>query len=165
MSDRLAVFNLGRIEQVGPPADVYEHPATTFVAGFVGTSNLLSGSAAERVLGVPGSAGIRPEKLRLHHVDADGRPPEPAVDGEREVRGVVTEVAYLGAATHSVVDVGDGVHLTVQEQNQRSSVDHALARRGETVVLRFLPEHVVELGSAGAAQERDQQETESPTKE
>lgn len=165
MSDRIAVFNDGQVEQVATPAELYERPATAFVAGFVGTSNLLTGADAERVLGVTGSAGIRPEKLRLHHVDTDGRPLEPPVDGERQVRGVVTEVVYLGASTHSVVDVGEGVHLTVQEQNQRSSVDHALARRGETVLLSFLPEHVVSLGSAGSAQERDQQEVESPTKE
>ena len=65
MSNRLAVFNLGRIEQVGTPADVYEHPATTFVAGFVGTSNLLTGDAARAVIGADGIFTVRPEKIRL----------------------------------------------------------------------------------------------------
>src|SRR5258708_33192488 len=65
MSDRLAVFNHGRIEQVGTPADVYERPATPFVAGFVGTSNLLSRSIAEQVVGKPGTFTVRPEKIRL----------------------------------------------------------------------------------------------------
>ena len=65
MSNRLAVFNQGRIEQVGSPADVYEHPATTFVAGFVGTSNLLTGETARAVIGTDGIFTIRPEKLRL----------------------------------------------------------------------------------------------------
>jgi putative spermidine/putrescine transport system ATP-binding protein len=165
MSDRIAVFNDGRVEQVATPTELYERPATAFVAGFVGTSNLLTGAEAERVLGVTGSAGIRPEKLRLHHVDADGRPTEPVDDGEQEVRGVVVEVAYLGASTHSVVDVGGGVLLTVQEQNQRRSVDHTLARRGEPVLLTWRPEHVVRLGSAEPAQLGDPQETGSRTRE
>ena len=165
MSDRIAVFNDGRVEQVATPAELYERPATAFVAGFVGTSNLLSAADAERVLGVRASAGIRPEKLRLHHVDADGRPTGPVGDGEHEVRGVVTEVVYLGASTHSVVDVGGGVHLTVQEQNQESSVDRALARRGESVLLTWRPEHVVRLGSAAVAQEGDHQGTSTRTRE
>ncbi len=165
MSDRIAVFNDGLVEQVATPAELYERPATAFVAGFVGTSNLLAGDDAERVLGVTGSAGIRPEKLRLHHVDADGRPAAPVGDGEGQVRGVVIEVAYLGASTHSVVDVGGGVHLTVQEQNQESSVDHTLARRGESVLLTWRPEHVVRLGSAASAQEGEPHETRSGTRE
>ena len=65
MSDRLAVFNAGRIEQLGSPAEVYERPATRFVAGFVGTSNLLTGDVAQTVLGRTGTFTIRPEKIRL----------------------------------------------------------------------------------------------------
>ena len=70
MSDRLAVFNKGRIEQVGAPADVYERPATRFVAGFVGTSNLLTGEVAERIIGRPGTFTIRPEKIHLAEAGA-----------------------------------------------------------------------------------------------
>ena len=65
MSDRIAVFNHGRIEQVGAPAEVYERPASAFVAGFVGTSNLLTGATAEKILGRTGTFSIRPEKIRL----------------------------------------------------------------------------------------------------
>ena len=65
MSDRMAVFNAGRIEQLGSPAEVYERPATRFVAGFVGTSNLLTGAVAEQVLGRTGTFTIRPEKIHL----------------------------------------------------------------------------------------------------
>src|SRR5919197_1062454 len=65
MSDRIAVFNTGRIEQVGSPADVYERPATRFVAGFVGTSNLLTGAAAATIVGASGTFTVRPEKIRL----------------------------------------------------------------------------------------------------
>ena len=74
MSDRIAVFDHGRIEQVGSPADVYERPATVFVAGFVGTSNLLRGDVAERIVGRPGTFTIRPEKIRLADpADVPGR--------------------------------------------------------------------------------------------
>src|SRR4026208_1697994 len=65
MSDRIAVFNEGKIEQVGTPADVYERPATSFVAGFVGTSNLLSGEVAKRITGSEQMFSVRPEKIHL----------------------------------------------------------------------------------------------------
>jgi putative spermidine/putrescine transport system ATP-binding protein len=160
MSDRIAVFNEGRIEQVDRPARLYEQPATSFVAGFVGTSNMVSGPAAERVFGEPGTFSVRPEKVHLHHGDA------PAVgDDECRVSGVVTEVVYLGAATHSVVDVGDGVHLTVLQQNRESSVDHALARRGETVRLTWRREHVVRLGNQQETGMGEQGSTEEETRE
>ena len=158
MSDRIAVFNEGRIEQVDRPARLYEQPATSFVAGFVGTSNMVSGPAAERVFGEPGMFSVRPEKVHLHHGDAPA-----AGDDECRVSGVVTEVVYLGAATHSVVDVGDGVHLTVLQQNRESSVDHALARRGETVLLTWRREHVVRLGNQQGM--GDQGSTEEETRE
>ena len=76
MSDRIAVFNAGRIEQVGTAAEVYENPATEFVAGFVGTSNLLRGEAALKVLGLDGVFSIRPEKIRVAEPDV------PVTDGE-----------------------------------------------------------------------------------
>ena len=73
MSDRIAVFNLGKVEQVGSPAEVYEHPATPFVAGFVGTSNLISGELASRITGSEARFSIRPEKIHL--LPADHRHP------------------------------------------------------------------------------------------
>src|SRR5689334_18599734 len=81
MSDRLAVFNQGRIEQVGAPAEVYERPATRFVAGFVGTSNLLSGSVAEQIVGRPGTFTVRPEKIRLAEPEAPTAPDETSATG------------------------------------------------------------------------------------
>ena len=72
MSDRLAVFNNGRIEQLGAPAEVYERPDDMFVAGFVGTSNLLTGDAARQVLGQDGAFTIRPEKIHLAEPEAAG---------------------------------------------------------------------------------------------
>ncbi len=146
MSDRIAVFNEGRIEQVASPARLYEQPATAFVAGFVGTSNLVTGDPAVRIFGEPGTFSVRPEKVHLHP-GAEA----PMGDDDCRASGVVTEVVYLGAATHTVVDVGDGVRITVLQQNQETTVDHVLARRGETVVLTWRREHVVRLG--------DQQDT------
>jgi putative spermidine/putrescine transport system ATP-binding protein len=88
MSDRMAVFNRGRIEQIGSPADVYEKPATQFVAGFVGTSNLLTGAAAEQIVGQAGTFTVRPEKIRL--VEPDDAP------GADESRpGYISKVVYL----------------------------------------------------------------------
>ncbi|HEY0869454.1 MAG TPA: ABC transporter ATP-binding protein, partial [Acidothermaceae bacterium] len=99
MSDRIAVFHAGRLEQVGPPAEVYERPQTEFVAGFVGTSNLLRGEAAQAVLGRDGVWSVRPEKIRV--LD-----PAAAVDaGERTAAGVVREVVYVGDVTRFVVEL------------------------------------------------------------
>src|SRR4051812_15066227 len=102
MSDRIAVFRDGRIEQVGTPVELYERPATPFTAGFVGTSNLLTGEIAERLVGRSGSFGIRPEKIRLAPAG------EPTPDDHASAQGVVREVVYLGAATHAIVDLDGG---------------------------------------------------------
>lgn len=139
MSDRIAVINDGRVEQVASPVELYERPGTPFVAGFVGASNLLTGDVARRAVGEQGVFSVRPEKIHVHH----GTAPAPE---DCSLEGTVVEVVYLGSSTHSVVDVGGGVHLTVQQQNRESSLDHALARRGETVVLGWSAEHVVRLG-------------------
>jgi putative spermidine/putrescine transport system ATP-binding protein len=107
LCDRLAVMRDGRIEQVGAAAEVYERPATRFVAEFVGTSNVLSGSAAARILGSETAASVRPEKIHVHP-----RATAPAAEpGEVRVDGVVEEVVYAGAATRIVTDVGDGTTL------------------------------------------------------
>ncbi len=145
MSDRIAVFSEGHVEQVASPTELYERPATGFVAGFVGTSNLISGVAAERIVGERGAFSVRPEKIHLRRLDEAGGNGVVGPDHCR-VRGEVTEVVYLGAATHSVVDVGNDVRLTVQQQNRESSLEHALARRGETVELEWSREHLVRLG-------------------
>jgi putative spermidine/putrescine transport system ATP-binding protein len=143
MSDRIAVFRDGVVEQVATPVALYEEPATAFVAGFVGTSNLLEGEVAQALVGAPGPVSIRPEKIELHpgHVDTDA-------DEDRCVAtGVVGEVVYLGASTHSVVDLDAGGRLTVLQQNLESSSPHALGRRGQRVTLSWRRLHVVDLGT------------------
>jgi putative spermidine/putrescine transport system ATP-binding protein len=142
MSDRIAVFRDGRIEQVGTPVEIYEEPSTPFVAGFVGTSNLLDGAVAQRLVGDPGPVSIRPEKITLHpgHVAAaDG-------EGRCVATGVVGEVVYLGASTHWVVDLDGGGRLTVLQQLGSSSTA-SRGRRGEPVTLSWQRVHVIRLGT------------------
>ncbi|MEO5708387.1 MAG: ABC transporter ATP-binding protein [Nocardioidaceae bacterium] len=143
MSDRIAVFRDGLVEQVATPVELYEEPATPFVAGFVGTSNLLEGEVAQIVLGVPGPVSIRPEKITL----TPGRHESAAEDHRCVTTGVVSEVVYLGASTHSVVELDAGGRLTVLQQNLESSLTHALGRRGEPVTLSWQRAHVVSLGA------------------
>uniref|UniRef100_UPI003D72C79C ABC transporter ATP-binding protein n=1 Tax=Streptomyces sp. 1222.5 TaxID=1881026 RepID=UPI003D72C79C len=98
MSDRIAVFDQGRIAQVGTPAEIYERPATPFVASFVGTSNLLDGESAHRIVGSPGTYNIRPEKIRVLKESAEADEPE-----HTTATGTVAEVVYLGDATRFLV--------------------------------------------------------------
>ena len=134
MSDRIAVFNQGRIAQLGSPSDVYEHPATPFVAGFVGTSNLLEESAAQAVLGRPGTWSVRPEKIRILAAD------EPAEPGEHAVRGSVREVVYVGMSTRYVVDLEVGGSLMAVRQNAEISTDVG-PQRGQPVQLAWDSRH------------------------
>jgi putative spermidine/putrescine transport system ATP-binding protein len=141
MSDRIAVFNAGRIDQVGTPADVYEHPATRFVAGFVGTSNLLDGAAAVAVLGRDGTFTVRPEKIRLEEVTVT------AGDGEVAADGTIRDVQYVGSDTRFVVELDAGAELQVTEQNLHTTSMDALAARGRRVRLVWRAAHVLDLGT------------------
>jgi putative spermidine/putrescine transport system ATP-binding protein len=129
MSDRIAVFNHGRIEQIGRPGEIYERPATAFVAGFVGVSNLIDGVVATRLFGRPEAVAIRPEKIRIlpegtsapeHSWTADGR---------------IRDATYLGAATRYYVALDGGGEMIVIEQNQRSGASDALVAVGRRVRL------------------------------
>ena len=136
MSDRIAVFRDGAIEQVASPAELYENPATPFVAGFVGTSNLLTGDAARAVLGRAGTFSIRPEKI---HLDPGAR------SGHTTARGTVADVVYLGSVNHYLVDLDAGPTLTVLRQNLHGSTDQAMGRRGQQVSVGWADEHVIDL--------------------
>ena len=105
MSNRIAVFNHGRIEQVGTPREIYDSPATAFVAGFVGTSNVLSAALSLQLLGVDAAHSIRPERIRIVDVGTA------AADGEIAVDGIVSDLQYLGADIRVRVDLTDGSHL------------------------------------------------------
>ena len=135
MSDRLAVFNGGRVEQIGTPAEVYEHPSTGFVAGFVGTSNVLADEAANAVTGSPDAFTIRPEKIRMTELDHAIAP------DERTATGRVREVVYLGAVTRYVVTLDGGGELVVMQQNLSTSSMEALQVRGKAVRLVWHRRH------------------------
>jgi putative spermidine/putrescine transport system ATP-binding protein len=144
MSDRVAVFSHGRIEQVGTPAEVYEHPATAFVAGFVGTSNLFSGDAARQILGRDGAFSVRPEKIHLGLSDEDV-----AATDAIGAPGRVAEVVYAGPTTRFVVDLDAGPRLVVVQQNQQTSSADVAAMRDRSVHLSWRPEHVVAVPDRG----------------
>ncbi|MGV2385388.1 MAG UNVERIFIED_CONTAM: ABC transporter ATP-binding protein [Thermobifida fusca] len=153
MSDRIAVMNKGRIEQLGTPAQIYETPATRFVAGFIGTSNILTGTAQrvsdtlvridyggdQHVLAnTPQQMSdlglvitVRPEKIRLGKDVPDAN--------VSRIRGTVREVVYLGATTHYTVRTVDDTDIVVFQQN--SSDASNLADHGDTVWLSWRPEH------------------------
>jgi putative spermidine/putrescine transport system ATP-binding protein len=137
MSDRLAVFNEGKIEQVGAPAEVYERPASEFIAGFIGVSNVLERNGKRFT--------VRPEKIRLL---GEGEHPGQGVNVEE---GRIRDVVYVGAITRYHVQLDAGGELTVVSQNLESGSSEVLARQGSRVRLSWRPEHVfaIETGSNG----------------
>ncbi len=166
MSDRIAVMNKGRYEQLGDPESLYERPATRFVAGFLGISNLLpgtvTGSDGDHVsvalangvsIRAPGGAqagtavdvGVRPEKFRLR--EETGSIP----DGHNRLDGIVRDASYLGVSTQYQVEAPGGARLTVYEQNVERATKSELWSAGERVVMTWRPEHSFVIVGAGAA--------------
>ena len=160
MSDRLAVMNDGRVEQEGGPEEIYERPATRFVAGFIGTSNLLSGRVS-RVLGEQAVIEVSPDErivLPLRGAVSPGDEVELTVRPEKisiassgppgtdgcALRGTVTEVVYLGTSTNFSVTTTTGADVVVFQQNSASGRSHPA--RGETVWLSWQPEHSYPIG-------------------
>jgi putative spermidine/putrescine transport system ATP-binding protein len=124
MSDRLAVFNDGRIEQIGAPAEVYERPASAFIAGFVGVSNLLERDGRRFT--------VRPEKVRIVDAGAEGLHTE---------AGVIRDVAYAGMLTRFTVELDAGGELQVVRQNLETTSAEVLGQRGERVTVGWREEH------------------------
>jgi len=129
MSDRLAVFNLGKIEQIGTPAEVYERPTTGFVAGFVGTSNLVKGDLAQKLTGSSQTFSIRPEKIFITTLDKH------VTEDMCSVAGTIRDVIYLGMYTRYLIEVEDGTDLTVIQQNLEGTSMDVLSARGNRVLL------------------------------
>ena len=126
MSDRLAVFNQGRIEQIGPPAEVYEHPESEFIAGFVGVSNVIERDGRRYT--------VRPEKISLL---MNGENPQPGAHVEQ---GVVRDVQYVGPVTRYHVTLDRGGELQVLAQNLDEGSSEVLEARGRRVSLEWRPE-------------------------
>ncbi|GAA1529122.1 ABC transporter ATP-binding protein [Actinomadura kijaniata] len=161
MSDRIAVMNDGLVEQLGPPREIYERPATKFVAGFIGTSNLLSGTVTELSGGDAvlshGDEGRIVVPLREDLAAGAGdalevtvRPEKIEIVGERPAGGgsavpaTVAEVVYLGTSTNYLVTTADGTEVTVFMQNANNSDD--VAERGDRVWLAWEPRHSYAIG-------------------
>jgi len=131
MSDRVAVFNLGRVEQIGRPEEIYEHPETPFVAGFVGVSNFLDAEAAAHITGTRAAIALRPERLRLM------APDEAAPDGHCVAAGVVEALQYLGASIRYDVALDGGGRLVVVQQNAEGAGLGAGPQGGSAVRVAF----------------------------
>ena len=131
MSDRIAVFNEGRIEQIATPAELYEHPATEFVAGFVGTSNVIERGEHRFT--------IRPEKIHI------GPESEPAREGFSNETGLIREVVYVGPVTRYIVELDEGGELVAIRQNLETSSQDALKQRGNRARLQWRPGHTFDL--------------------
>jgi len=140
MSDRIAVFSQGRIEQVGSPAEIYEHPSTQFVAGFVGVSNLVSGEVAKRITGSESKFSIRPEKIRLGTASDKSETDTFVADGK------VRDVIYLGLYTRYLVELNGGGDLVVVEQNLKTTSMDVMKAKDQQVRLFWKKEHVSYLG-------------------
>ena len=157
MSDRIAVMNHGRYEQLGDPESLYERPATRFVAGFLGISNLLPGTvvgtddryATVRLAddttvraprGLVGGAtevsvGVRPEKIRLR------QPDDVIPAGHNRLEGVIRDASYLGVSTQYQIEAKGGVRITVYEQNVERATRAELWSAGEQMVMTWSPDH------------------------
>jgi spermidine/putrescine transport system ATP-binding protein len=167
MSDRIAVMNRGKYEQLGDPETLYERPATEFVAGFLGVSNLLRATVGDRdgeyaaaqlpdgsTVRIPASLkgdqasikiGVRPEKIRLY---AEGAT---VPDQMNRLTGQVIDASYLGASTSYIVRSRDGERITVFEQNLARTSHGSLHQPGQQVQLTWSPDHTFAVAAEGAA--------------
>ncbi len=136
LSDRIAVFNAGGIEQLGTPRELYEQPASRFVADFVGTSNLFDHERSQSLLGRQGEHSVRPEKLTVSPAPLEA-------DGVRSAPGTVVESIYVGSGIRSVIDLDGGARVTVLQPNVRGrSADD---ERGQRVFVSWHDSDVISL--------------------
>jgi spermidine/putrescine transport system ATP-binding protein len=172
MSDRIAVMNRGRYEQLGDPEVLYEKPQTRFVAGFLGVSNLLPATRNGAANGYAGfkladgstvrvpatlvegrqgklALGVRPEKIRL------SEPAQEIAAGLNRLSGVVANVSYLGVSTQYLVELGDGHRISVYEQNVERATKAELWTAGEPVAMTWSPDHCFVVNDDAVAAEAD----------
>ncbi len=159
LSDRVAVFNEGRIVQLGTPSQIYEQPSSSYVAQFVGTSNLFDDAASQRLFGRSGHHALRPEKVTLSAADSG----TPASSDGSEIRavGVITESIYLGTGHRVHVQLEDGTPLVVLEQS--TSGGATPEHRGDAVIASWSAHDLVPLQGDGPAQAVPSTSTEGET--
>jgi putative spermidine/putrescine transport system ATP-binding protein len=148
MSDRVAVFNHGRVEQVATPVELYESPASSFVAGFVGTSNRIGGGIAQKLLGTSGEYAVRPERLRVVPAGVS------VENGEITMPGRVREVVYLGPTTHAIVELDGGSTLTVSRPNAGGASEPPLEASDRLVAVALHRDSLIAL--SGGTEENEE---------
>jgi putative spermidine/putrescine transport system ATP-binding protein len=139
MSDRIAVFNHGKIEQIGTPREVYESPASSFVASFLGVSNLISGPKAKELFGSEQMVNVRPERIKLLKESSK------VSEGEIGVKAVITDVAYTGANTLYVLESDGGLRLVATRLNEELPGQDLGLGAGDRVLASFRQEHVAKI--------------------
>jgi putative spermidine/putrescine transport system ATP-binding protein len=139
MSDRIAVFNQGKIEQIGTPREVYENPSSAFVASFLGVSNLISGAAAKELFGSDQLVNVRPERIRLLKENTK------VSEGEIGVKASITDVAYTGANTIYVLESDSGLRLIATRLNEELPGQDLDLETGDRVLASFRKEHVAKI--------------------
>lgn len=137
MSDRIAVFNAGKIEQIGTPREVYERPATAFVSGFLGGSNLFGPSEAGKLVGQNQLVNIRPEKIRIASIGNS------VASDEQSVEATVVETAYLGANTLYVLEVSGGFRMIATKVNKELPGQTEGFAAGDRVLAKWKKDHVI----------------------
>ena len=141
MSDRIAVFNQGKIEQIGTPREVYENPSSAFVASFLGVSNLISGPSAVTLLGSEQLVNVRPERIRLLKENAK------VSAGDVGVKATITDIAYTGANTLFVLEASGGLRLVATRLNEELPGQNLDFEPGDRVLAAFRREHVANIPS------------------
>ncbi len=149
LSDRVAVFNDGKIEQVGAPREVYEFPQTEFVASFLGVTNLINPELSQRLLGDARSHSLRPERIVLTD------PSSPEAIGALTLPGTIAETVYAGAHTRYLVDTEAGMRFIVETQNSHTPRTEPSISRGDNVSLQFQKDHAMAIPGTDSAQGRD----------
>jgi putative spermidine/putrescine transport system ATP-binding protein len=139
MSDRIAVFNQGKIEQIGTPREVYESPASSFVASFLGVSNLISGPKAKELFGSEQMVNVRPERIKLLNESSK------VSEGEIGIKAVITDVAYTGANTLYVLESDGGFRLVSTRLNEELPGQDLGLEAGDRVLASFRKEHVAKI--------------------
>ena len=139
MSDRIVVFNSGRIEQVGTPEQVYEEPRTNFVAGFLGTANIFTVDMANKLLGASSTVSIRPERIRLEALGTK------IDEGETSIVGRIHEAAFVGANTIYIIETEFGMKLTVRKTNTELLGQDNSFVAGDQVMAVWRNSHVAQI--------------------
>jgi putative spermidine/putrescine transport system ATP-binding protein len=148
MSDRVAVFNRGRLEQVAAPRVLYDSPRTVFVAGFVGTANVLRASVAQRWTGRERAVAIRPEDIRLSASSGDGVTAAEGAGGEARLDGTIVDIQFQGASSRLVLDTAVGPFSVSVANDAVARSGRAGLERGSRVALSWAASAMVELDAA-----------------